>query len=194
VIALDRVDCLACELIEHPERIPGGRIATIGHWVVEHCIGPLGVGTVVVKPIRHVIHLADLDSGEIADLGPVLARVARAVTFASSDAGDPPGQVYACLWSHAQREPGHIHFVLQPVGDRVMAQHDAYGPELQVRMFRAEEKMDSALMIRAAERIRVLLDDGRPKVPRSDTVSEGGRRDRRPASTSIARNRARRKR
>jgi len=158
------MECLACELIEHPERVPGGRIATIGHWVVEHCIGPLGVGTVVVKPIRHVIHLADLDSGEIADFGPVLARVARAVTLASSEAGDRPGQVYACLWSHAQREPGHIHFVVQPVGDTLMAHYDAYGPELQVRMFRTDEHMDSALMINAAERIRAQLDDDRPDV------------------------------
>ncbi|MDP9226253.1 MAG: hypothetical protein M3P18_20930, partial [Actinomycetota bacterium] len=108
------MECLACGLIEHPERVPGGRIATIGHWVVEHCIGPLGVGTVVVKPIRHVIHLADLDSGEVIQLGPVLASVARAVTLASTEMGNAPGQVYVCLWSHSQREPGHIHFVVQP--------------------------------------------------------------------------------
>jgi diadenosine tetraphosphate (Ap4A) HIT family hydrolase len=156
------VECLACELIEHPERIPGGRIATIGQWVVEHCIGPLGVGTVVVKPVRHVIHLAELDSGEVAELGPVLASVARAVTLASSEVGNPPSQVYCCLWSHAEREPGHIHFVMQPVGDTLMARHDAHGPELQVRMFRADEQMDPALIVDAAERIRAHLDDDRP--------------------------------
>jgi diadenosine tetraphosphate (Ap4A) HIT family hydrolase len=156
-----RMECLACDLIEHPERVPGGRIATIGEWVVEHCIGPLGLGTVVVKPIRHVIHLADLDSAEVAGLGPVLASVARAVTLASSESGDPPGQVYACLWSHAQREPGHIHFVVQPVGATLMAQHDAYGPELQVRMFMADEAMDSASMVDAAARIRAHLADER---------------------------------
>jgi diadenosine tetraphosphate (Ap4A) HIT family hydrolase len=156
------MECLACDLIEHPDRLPGGRIATIGPWVVEHCIGPLGLGTVVVKPIRHVIHLADLDAGEVAGLGPVLASVARAVTLASSEAGDSPGQVYACLWSHAQREPGHIHFVVQPVGDALMAHHDAYGPELQVRMFKADEQIDPASMANAAARIRAHLDDERP--------------------------------
>lgn len=154
------MECLACELIEHPEGVPGGRIATLGQWVVEHCIGPLGAGTVVVKPIRHVIHLADLNSDEAAELGPVLADVARAVTLASSEVGDAPGQVYACLWSHAQREPGHIHFVVQPVGNALMKQHDAHGPELQVRMFRAGEQMDPASMVGAAERIRAYLDDG----------------------------------
>ena len=163
------MDCLACDLIEHPERVPGGRIATIGPWVVEHCIGPLGVGTVVVKPIRHVIHLADLESGEAAALGPLLASVARAVTLAASEDGHPPGQVYACLWSHAQREPGHIHFVVQPVDDAVMARHDAYGPKLQVQMFEADEQMDSARMVSAAARIRShLVDDPQANMSTSD--------------------------
>ena len=151
------MECLACDLIEHPEAVPGGRIATLGNWVVEHCIGPLGVGTVVVKPARHVVHLADLSSDEAAELGPVLARVARAVTSASSEVGDPPGQVYACLWSHADRKPGHIHFVIQPVDEALMVQHGAHGPELQVRMFRAGDQMEPGSMVDAAERIRALL-------------------------------------
>ncbi len=154
----DREECLACDLIRHPDRVPGGRIATIGPWAVEHCIGPLGVGTVVVKPLRHVIHLADLDAEEAAALGPALARVARAITLASSEMGDPPAQVYACLWSHAHRQPGHIHFVLQPVGEPLLARHDAHGPELQVRMFMADEPMDHASMSAAADRIRAHLD------------------------------------
>ena len=148
------MDCLACELIEHPERVPGGRIATIGGWVVEHCVGPLGIGTVVLKPLRHVVHLADLDDAEVADLGPALARVARAVSLAATDMGEPPGQVYACLWSHAERKPGHIHFVIQPVGAAAMERHDAHGPELQVRMFEADEPMDPASMAAAAGRVR----------------------------------------
>ncbi len=139
-----RVGCFACELIEHPERVPGGRIATIGHWAVEHSVGPLGIGTVVLKRLRHVVHLADLDPDEATELGPLLANVARAVTLAAMDVGDEPGQVNACLWSHAERKPGHIHFVIQPVGENIMARHDAHGPELQVRMFRVGEQMDSA--------------------------------------------------
>ena len=153
------MECLACSLIEHPEGVAGGRIATLGNWVVEHCIGPLGVGTVIVKPTRHVIHLADLNSEEAAELGPVLARVARAVTAAAAEVGDPPRQVYASLWSHADRKPGHIHFVIQPVGEDVMRQHDAHGPELQVRMFRAGEERAPDSMRDAAERIRAHLDE-----------------------------------
>ena len=152
------MDCFACDLIEHPDRVPGGRIATMGRWVVEHCVGPLGLGTVVVKPLRHVIHLADLDSTESDELGPVLVRVSAAVTMARAEVGDPPGQVYACLWSHAERQPGHIHFVVQPVNSDVMARHDAHGPKLQVRMFEADEQMDPVLMADAAGRIRIHLD------------------------------------
>jgi hypothetical protein len=152
-------DCLACELIEHPERVPGGRIATIGHWVVEHCVGSLGLGTAVVKPLRHVIHMADLDAEETAELGPLLASVSGAVSLAAEDGGDPPSQVYACLWSHGDRKPGHIHFVIQPVSESLMGQYDAHGPELQVRMFRTDEAMDESAMAEAAARIRARLED-----------------------------------
>ena len=149
--------CMACELVEHPEGVPGGRIADIGGWVVEHCIGPLGIGTVVVKPARHVVHLADLDPDEIAQLGNALTTVARAVSAAATEAGEAPGQVYACLWSHADREPGHIHFVVQPVGKQVMERFDAHGPKLQLRMFEANEPMDPLAMAAAADRIRAHL-------------------------------------
>ena len=154
------MDCLACDLLEHPERVPGGRIASMGGWVVEHCVGPLGVGTVVVKPARHVVHLGDLDATEAAELGPILTSVARAVSMASSESGEPPDQVYACLWSHAHREPGHIHFVVQPVSAGLMERFNAHGPALQVRMFEADEPMARASMIAAAERIRAHLENG----------------------------------
>ncbi len=134
----------------------------MGLWVVEHCVGPLGLGTVVVKPLRHVIHLADLHSTEADQLGPVLVNVTRAVMMARTEVGETPEQVYACLWSHAERQPGHIHFVVQSVNAGVMAQHDAHGPKLQVRMFDADEPMDPVLMADAARRIRIHLDDRRP--------------------------------
>jgi ATP adenylyltransferase len=145
---------MACDLIEHPEDVPGGRIASIGGWVVEHCVGPLGIGTMVVKPARHVVHLSELNADEVADLGPALTLVARAVGLASSEAGDPPSQVYTCLWSHADRKPGHIHFVVQPVGEGLVRRFDAHGPKLQTRMFEADEPVDMTLMIAAATRVR----------------------------------------
>ena len=145
---------MACELIAHPERVPGGRIATLGTWAVEHCIGPLGLATAIVKPLRHVVHVAGLDAAEASELGPALVRVAQAVSSASADLGHPPGQVYTCLWSHAGREPGHIHFVVQPVHAALMARYDAHGPALQVRMFEENEPMGPAAMAGAADLIR----------------------------------------
>ena len=48
-------------------------------WAVQHCVGPLGVGTLIVKPKRHVVHVWDLDEDEAAELGPLLRRVSGAV-------------------------------------------------------------------------------------------------------------------
>jgi hypothetical protein len=147
---------MACDLIQHPEKVPGGRVA-LGSWVVEHCIGPLGVGTMVLKPARHVVHISDLQTDEAAELGPALANVSRAVALAASEAGRPPSQVYACLWSHADRRPGHIHFVVQPVAQELMERFNAHGPELQLRMFQLGEAMDPQAMEAAMDRVRVHL-------------------------------------
>ena len=35
----------------------------------EHCVGPLGVGSLIVKPVRHVLHVADLDDAEVVEMG-----------------------------------------------------------------------------------------------------------------------------
>ncbi len=103
--------CLACELSSGERELPGGRIHATEHLVVEHCIGPLGAGTLIVKPLRHVEHVWELSEAEAAELGPLLARVARAQHELLQ-----PEQIYVTLWSHAGGVPGHIHWVLQPVG------------------------------------------------------------------------------
>jgi diadenosine tetraphosphate (Ap4A) HIT family hydrolase len=102
--------------------------------VVEHCVGPLGVGTLIVKPIRHVTHVADLEPEEMAQLGTLLHQTAAVVTELAE-----PDQVYVCLWSHADRRPGHIHFAVQPVDADDMRRFDAHGPALQVAMFNSGE-------------------------------------------------------
>jgi len=52
--------CEACRLTNGDAALPGGRVFQTTHWVVEHCIGALGVGTLIVKPFRHMVHLSDL--------------------------------------------------------------------------------------------------------------------------------------
>lgn len=123
-----------------------------GTWVVEHCVGPLGVGTLVVKPVRHVLHIAELTPDEAAELGPLLARVSAAVTAVME-----PEQVYVCLWSHAGAVPGHIHFVVQPALAPDMAEHDAYGPALQMAMFNRGLLPDKAEVETVCDRLRAVL-------------------------------------
>src|SRR5262249_49910780 len=41
---------MACLLTAGERELTGGRIFQTEHWVVEHCIGTLGVGTLILKP------------------------------------------------------------------------------------------------------------------------------------------------
>ena len=102
--------------------------------MVEHCVGPLGVGTLIVKPTRHVLHVADLLPDEASELGELLKQTSTAVSELTE-----ADQVYVCLWSHANRQPVHIHFVVQPVSSEQMERFDAHGPALQVAMFESGE-------------------------------------------------------
>jgi diadenosine tetraphosphate (Ap4A) HIT family hydrolase len=122
--------CLACDLTAGRRELPGGTILRTEHWAVEHCIGPLGVGTLIVKPLRHVVHFAELAADEIAEFGPLLRRVAEGVLEECQ-----ADQTYICQWSHAGWQPGHIHFVVQPAFDREHERYEKPGPFMQVRMF-----------------------------------------------------------
>ena len=126
--------CLACDLTGGRRDLPGGRIHATAHWVVEHCIGPLGVGTLIVKPMRHCLHVADLTEEEAAELGPLLRRMTATIQELTQ-----ADQVYVCLWSHLGFEPGHIHFVLQPSWNRLRERYEKPGPSLQVDMLHANE-------------------------------------------------------
>jgi len=125
--------CLACDLAEGRIPLPGGLIHESAHWLVEHCVGPLGVGTLIVKPRRHVVHVWELDGAEAEELGPMLREASDVVARLTE-----PDQVYVCLWSHAGGVPVHIHFVIQPVTTK---QRNRLGgaASLQAAMFAAEE-------------------------------------------------------
>ena len=69
--------CLACDLATGRVPLPGGLIHEADGWRVEHCVGPLGIGTLIVKPVRHVTAVRDLGGGEAAALGPLLRRAAE---------------------------------------------------------------------------------------------------------------------
>lgn len=145
-------DCLACALADGREPLPGGTIYQAKGWVVEHCVGPLGLGSLIVKPRRHVTAVADLDDAEAAELGPLLrlaSEVARDLVGAQ--------QVYNCLWSHAEGIPGHIHYVVQPVTAEQVGQHRAYGPGLQVSLFASGVAPDPDSVDRVAQTAREMF-------------------------------------
>ena len=126
--------CLACDLTAGRLPLPGGRIHETEHWIVEHCVGPLGVGCLLVKPRRHLTSLGDLQAAEAVELGPLLQRSAAIV-----DDLVRPEQVYVGLWSHAGRMRVHIHFVVQPATTDAIDAVGAYGPGLQAGMFDRNE-------------------------------------------------------
>jgi diadenosine tetraphosphate (Ap4A) HIT family hydrolase len=124
--------CLACDLAEGRVPLPGGVIHATPCWFVEHTVGPLNVGTLIVKPKRHVTRVSELTEREASELGPLLHRAAAVVEELVA-----PDQVYTCLWSHAGGMPVHIHYVVQPATRELMDRYSDYGPHLQVAMFDA---------------------------------------------------------
>jgi diadenosine tetraphosphate (Ap4A) HIT family hydrolase len=109
------------------------------------------LGTLIVKPRRHVTRVSELSSNEADELGPLLQRTAAAV-----DKLTDADQVYVCLWSHAGGQPVHIHFVVQPATPEVIEAYGGRGPRLQAAMFeggadlRSEEVESFAAAARAA--------------------------------------------
>lgn len=124
--------CMACSLTEGTADLPGGRIYSTAHWVVEHTIGPFDAGTLIVKPFRHCVHVWELTDEETLELGPLLKQVSAAIQSLLK-----PDQVYVCLWSHSGWEAVHLHFVLQPVWNNLQREHKRPGPFLQADMFEA---------------------------------------------------------
>jgi diadenosine tetraphosphate (Ap4A) HIT family hydrolase len=144
--------CLACDLASGRVDLPGGEILVTEHWIVEHCVGPLGVGTLIVKPKRHVVHVWQLGEAEAAEIGPLLRRVTAALSELTQ-----PDQVYVGLWSHHGGKPVHVHFVVQPVTRELMDTIGVFGPYLQVAMFDADEQPPRDEVVRFAERARAAL-------------------------------------
>jgi diadenosine tetraphosphate (Ap4A) HIT family hydrolase len=152
------VSCLACDLIEGRVAAPGGTIAARDGWIVDHCIGPLGVGSLIVKPRRHVVTVAELVDSEASALGPTLRDTARVVHELAK-----PDQIYVCLWSHADGIPRHIHSVVQPVSSRQLEEFQAHGPALQLVMFEHDEPPDWDKARQFAERARTLFQEAAPR-------------------------------
>ncbi len=130
--------CLACDLASGRMPLPGGVIHSSSHLIVEHCVGPLGVGSLIVKTKRHVTRVSQLEEAEAGELGPLVRSTAAVV-----DELVAPDQVYVWLFSHAGGIPVHIHYVVQPATRALMDEFGDYGPHLTAAMFDRGEQPPS---------------------------------------------------
>jgi diadenosine tetraphosphate (Ap4A) HIT family hydrolase len=142
-------DCFACAANANSELVPGGVIHETRQWLIDHCVGPLGIGTLIVRPKRHITRVAELDDAEVAELGPLLRTAAKVV-----DELVKPEQVYVWLFSHAAGIPVHVHYVVQPATREAMDELGDYGPHLTVAMFERDASPDPEQMAAFADRAR----------------------------------------
>jgi ATP adenylyltransferase len=137
---MDVAGCLGCDLLAGRRDLPGGFVHETVSWVVNHVVGPMNLGTLIVGPREHVAAVADLDDSAIAELGPVLRDTARVV-----EALCRPEQTYVCLWSHGAGARKHLHFAVQPVTTALVARYGGIRAEqLQARMLASEDEPDPA--------------------------------------------------
>lgn len=142
-------DCLACQILAGTKPVPGGLIAENPWWVADHCLGPYGLGSVVIKTRAHRENLWNLTQAESQALGPFMQQVSEAIAQALG-----AERVYVSLW--VDQPPYHVHFVLQPRYPEDIQELGLKGLELQV--FRTLGKPPSeAEVAKAASAIRDYL-------------------------------------
>ncbi|TVQ13268.1 MAG: diadenosine tetraphosphate hydrolase [Leptolyngbya sp. DLM2.Bin27] len=143
-------DCLACQILTGAQPVPGGTIAENPWWVADHCVGPYGLGSVVLKPRAHRENLWELSVAESASLGPFLQQLSEAIALAME-----AERVYVSLW--VDQPPYHVHFVLQPRYPDGHNPHELGLKGLELQVFRTLSPPPSeAEMATAAERIRAV--------------------------------------
>lgn len=82
--------CLGCDLLTGRRQLPGGVLHETAAWVVNHVVGPMNLGTLIVGPREHVVAIAELDEPAAAELGPLLRDTARVVERAQAPAHRGP--------------------------------------------------------------------------------------------------------
>jgi ATP adenylyltransferase len=145
--------CLGCDLVSGRRVLPGGIVHQTGSWVVNHVVGSMNLGTLIVGPREHVVAVADLDDSAAAELGPLLRDTARVVETLCQ-----PEQTYVCLWSHGATARRHLHIAVQPVTAAVVARYDGLRSEqLQARMMASGDEPDAAAVERFCDQARELF-------------------------------------
>ena len=137
---MDIVGCLGCDLLSGRNSLPGGIVYKTAWWAVNHVVGSLNLGTLVIGPLEHVTSISELGDEAAAELGLLIRRTTQVV-----EALCAPEQTYVCLWSHGLAQRKHLHFVVQPVTASLVAKHGGLRSEqLQATMLRTGEEPDPA--------------------------------------------------
>jgi diadenosine tetraphosphate (Ap4A) HIT family hydrolase len=103
----DASGCLACDVTSRRITPPGGKIYEEGGWLLEHAISPVPLkGFLILKPKRHVEHLAALNQDEALTLGPLIEKVSNAMMKALQ-----PERVYLCSFGEVVK---HVHLYFVP--------------------------------------------------------------------------------
>lgn len=139
-------ECLACKLIKNPQLVPGGRIAETKHWIVEHCVGPFGIGTLILKTKQHKVRFSECTQAEVREF----AKLLKSVHLAMEEVFKPE-HIYVSLWGE---DTPHVHFLVQPITQETKKKLKAHGPLLQAEMVETGEKPDPQQAAKAAERLK----------------------------------------
>jgi ATP adenylyltransferase len=153
VAGMDVAGCLGCDVAAGRRHPPGGILYETPSWLVNHVVGAMNLGSLIVAPQEHVVAVADLDDAAALELGAVLRAAARVV-----EALCEPEQTYVCLWSHGPDARKHLHFAVQPVTAAVVARYGGLRAEqLQARMLARGDGPDAAEVEQFCERARELF-------------------------------------
>jgi diadenosine tetraphosphate (Ap4A) HIT family hydrolase len=144
--------CLACDVLAGKITPPGGVIYDDQYWRVDHAVSPVVLpGLLILKPRRHVEHLALLTAAEMAAFGPLLRNTCRALAHVLH-----PAKIYATSFGESV---SHVHFYILPRYSR-MPEMPANGVEVLSRLFGEKPWAGSDEEAAAiAEQVRPILTD-----------------------------------
>lgn len=100
-------ECLTCAFGENPPEELGGRVFETGHWRIEHSVGPVPEGSMVLVLRRHIPRLGELNEEEAAEMGRLQVALSGAIEKVTK-----AYRVYVSLWNEGSN---HVHWVFMPV-------------------------------------------------------------------------------
>jgi diadenosine tetraphosphate (Ap4A) HIT family hydrolase len=138
--------CLACRLNNNPNLVPGGRIVETKHWIVEHCIGPFGVGAVILKTKQHKARFSECTQSEVKEFASLLKLIHDAMEDVLN-----PEHIYVSKWGEVTP---HVHFLIQPITQETKKKYQAHGPLLQAKMVQSGEIPDPKQAAQVAKKLK----------------------------------------